>query len=256
MKIPFNRFLLFAVCTVGFLSACKKEESFELPGNPNVVAVNANKVSKLYYKYTVAFPAYTDSTTYYLTYDASDRLTIAADSAVPANRQVFTYSNGSYTWDDINLGYTDHHINFLNTSLLVDSTYYDASGLIITERYLYNNSNKLIKEKLYDNGGGTLQLSHTVDHTYDASGNMIQSVESTGTTTAREYYPNLNNVYMGEVYEPVRARNLEKKRIITSTTGTEIVNTTYTYDSQNRVVTQSSISSTGDTEFFKYTYFN
>jgi hypothetical protein len=150
-----------------------------------------------------------------------------------------------------------HEIFYLNSSLLVDSTLqYQVGGDTTTEKYLYNSSARVIREKVYDYtlAGGSV-LDYTTDNTFDASGNITQSTTSTGTVTTYEYYSFINSIYIGMIYVPVASRNLEKKRTVTDGTTVETIDITYTFDSTNRVSTQTEVSDMGYTVVRKYTYF-
>jgi len=189
-------------------------------------------------------------TTYDLTYDAKDRLTaIAAIPAPPSINFVYTYTSANtVTMDLYQGGILDiHEILWLNSSSYLDTTFqYDNTGDTTTEKYIYNGNKQVIQENIYDYSTSGTSLYSMTTYSYDNLGNVITSVDNLGNTISYSYYTNLpNNLNLGQTFLP-QPINFIKTEILNANGTIETVNHYYTFDSNNRLIEDSTYTAEVD----------
>lgn len=182
-------------------------------------------------------------TTYDLSYDVNNRITgITATPAPPSINFVYTYpAQGSVTMDLFEGGILNiHEMMWLNASSWLDSTFqFDDSGDTTTEKYIYNGNKQLIQQKTYDYSSSVAILDNILNYTYDNLGNVISSVDNQGTTITYTYYTNLpNTLNLGQTFLP-QSPYFIKTATLNSGGSTETATHYYTFDSNNRLVKDS-----------------
>jgi hypothetical protein len=251
MKI-IKTLLPLIVITLSFTS-CKKEKSSEGNENPSL----SYKV-KTYTENIDYGGGYTENVTFNLTYDASDRLVSMTSASSPGDRFEYKYAAGSFTMDLYNSdALSIHEIFFLNSKLLIDSTFqYNDSKDSSTEKYIYNSANQLITVKEYDYSKSTgAMLYNTTNYTYDSNGNAIKITDDY-TITTYEYYTDLkNNLVFGTPYMQAN-KNLVKTTKSGTGSSAIILNHVYTFDTSNRISTETITFDSGEVATRTYTYYD
>jgi len=232
MKNPFPLVLL---ASIFFLWSCKKDNN----------APNSNNGAKpKTYTEDVRNDIIGNSvTTYDLSYDANNRVTGITATPAPASINfVYTYpAQGSVTMDLYEGGILNiHEIMWLNASSWLDSTFqFDNSGDTTTEKYIYNGNKQLIQQKTYDYSSSVAILNNILNYTYDNLGNVISSVDNQGTSITYTYYTNLpNTLNLGQTFLPQSAYFI-KTATLNSGGSTETATHYYTFDSNNRLIKDS-----------------
>jgi hypothetical protein len=241
--------LLTAILGTLFFISCKKDN--QTPASSSLPKT---------YTEDVRSSVLNNVTTYNLTYDANNRLVSLAAIPEPSiTKFIYNYtSSNSFTLDlyDYNiLGI--HEIFWLNSFLLVDSTFqFDNSNDSSSEKYFYNTNKQLVELKNYNYYYTGAVLNLTTDYTYDNNGNATMMSDDAGNTTTYTYYTDLiNTLSMGRSYFPL-SRNFIKTSTLSSGGNTESSTHFYTFDSNNRLVKDSS-STTGTVDVIgikSYTY--
>lgn len=200
-------------------------------------------------------------TSYNVNYDSADRITSMISTSNPGDKFVFHYNSGSsYTLDIFHSNVLFIHQNFiLNPSLLIDSTVrYNDTHDTATEKYFYSVSGQLSKLKEYNHTTATGSvLWNTHNYSYDNNGNLAGDTDDNSVTTY-EYTNMVNNlsIFFFDPTYYTRSHNLLKTTTYQSGGNTEIINHTYTFDSQNRVSTAKEVVAvSGDVVIKSYTYF-
>jgi YD repeat-containing protein len=250
-----NSVLILPFIMIVFFS-CKKDTTTPDP-NPN-----PNSKSKIKtYTEDITTIGNHFAVTFNLNYDANDRLTSIVSTSNPGDKFLIQYtSTNTFTLDIFNSNELEiHELFFLNSSSLVDSSFqYNSSNDTTTEKYLYNASKQLIIKKEFDYSKSTgSQLWNTHNYTYDGSGNMTSDIDDFSQSTYD--YTNLvadiplfffDGTYSG------KSINLVKTSTYSSGGATEVTNHTYTFDSQNRLITERAVNATtGDIVVKTYTYY-
>jgi hypothetical protein len=200
-------------------------------------------------------------TSYNVNYDSADRITSLISTSNPGDKFVFHYNSGSsFILDIFNSNELFvRQIFFLNASLLVDSTVrYSNTHDTATEKYLYNGSNQLSRLKEYDYTTATGSvLWNTHNYSYDNNGNLTG--DSDGNSVYNYEYTNMVNNLSIFFFDPTyytRSHNLVQTTTYQFGGNTQIINHTYTFDSQNRVSTAKEVVAiSGDVVIKSYTYF-
>jgi hypothetical protein len=241
---------LTPVALIAILSffSCKKDNS------PNASSTRP----KTYTESLTSSSLGNSVTTFDLTWDANNRLVSLASTPTPPELKfVYKYSTSSFTLDLYEFSALSiHEIFWLNAIPFVDSTFqYNDTNDTTTEKYFYNASRQLVQrnEYSYSTVSGAV-LFNTTHYTYDSNGNVITEADDNNGTTTYDYYTNLLTPFSLDIaYIPV-TKNLPKTA--TNNSGGTIVSAThtYTFDSNNRLVTDKAVASTGDILIKTYTY--
>jgi hypothetical protein len=245
---------LFYILIVFIFASCQKEFSNNDPGTSQSIL----KVKT--YTEDITSGGTHSAITFNLAYDASNRLTSMISAASSGDKFVFQYSNSSYTMDLYNSNVVSiHEVFFVNSNQFVDSTVqYDDGQDTMTEKYIYNSALQLTTLKEYDYSQLTGAVLFNVEnYTYDSNGNMIQSTESdNNSVTTYDYYSNLvNDVHIFTPYLP-GSKNLVKTTASNIGGTITTINHTYTFDSENRLSTETATEdTTGDVVIKTYTYY-
>ncbi|HEX8334608.1 MAG TPA: hypothetical protein VF622_18430 [Segetibacter sp.] len=250
--IPFFASLL----VIAFFSSCQKQVDWNDITTP-VAPTPASKI-KTYTEDVNITGGSRVVTTFNLEYDASNRLVSMTSASNPGDKFLFQYSSNSFTTDIYNSNsLTIHQVSFLNSFSLVDSTFqYNDTQDTMTEKYLYNSAKQLVKLKEYDYKKSTgAVLYNTHDYLYDNIGNQISDKDSFSVTTYE--YTNLKYDFALGPDHFYKAKNLVKTTQYTSGGSTGTLNHTYTFDSNNRLSTETITGSSNGTSYVvirTYTY--
>lgn len=233
------------------ITSCKKEKNTN--GNLNPLKVKTYTESINY------GGGNSETITFNIEYDSNDRMISMTSASSPGDRFEYKYSSGSFTMDIYNSNeLTIHEIFFLNSKSLIDSTLqYDKSKDTTTEKYIYNNANQLITQKIYDYSKATgAILDNTTHFNYDDAGNMIKETDDYS-VTSYEYYPDLKNyLFTFGLPSDRSTRNLVKKKILTSGGYSVTSNYVYTFDTNNRISTEIMTLDSGEIATRTYTYYD
>ena len=190
-------------------------------------------------------------------YDASDRIVSLTSAASAGDRFVFLYSNGGYTMDLYNSNQLSiHEIFYLNSNSLVDSSFqYNDTNDSSTEKYLYNSAKQLTAIKEYDYSQATGSVLYNVEnYTYDSNGNVLKITDNNSVKTY-DYYTNLSGVSPSfSPYFPVN-KNLVKTTVGNVSGDIVTFSHTYTFDSSNRLSTETATGDNGESSIKTYTYY-
>jgi len=208
---------------------------------------------------------YNSIDTFNIAYDASDRI-ISMVSTSGSGGLYYSYTATSYTLD-IKQGthLVIREVSYINSNQLVDSTFqYNDTNDSSTSKLIFNAGKQLIQMLYYDYtkaGGGRLSGAET--YTYDASGNMITqtdtnasgAVTETKTSTYSSFTANIGLFNM--LYRPSLYKNLPLTITTKSPSGNiiSIENRAYTFDSNNRVVTQTDSDNYGNVVVKTFLYY-
>lgn len=248
-----QRFTLTLAALVSlFVMSCKKESTTT---NNN----NSGKLKTYTEEYSSPVRNFADTSN--VTYDASGRMATLEN---PKGKLVYTYGNGSITADIYDsTGLTIHEVSFLNAQQLIDSTVQVSGTDTSTEKYFYNAANQLVQLRSYDNGGSGLRLSDIDSYTYDSNGNLVTETNQSGNgmlkaTTTRTFTNIAAQFPLMAPFTSAQYKNFPASANIVTTSDT--INETYTYqfDSNNRLVTETTVTTTGgqsSTLVKRYTYY-
>lgn len=178
--------------------------------------------------------------TYHLHYDAAGRLVSLVSESNSGDKFLYTYNGHSYVTElyhskDLVMKQT----SLVGSNLLIDSTIrYLDEGHALTEKYIYNKINQLVKVYEYDYNVNTGSFLYDTRHyEYDKYSNVVKDTDLSSVTTY-EYYPDFkNNVSISPAYLQQPA-NLVKKTTYMLGNVTQIFNHTYTFDRNNRIISE------------------
>lgn len=243
---------LLSVIFIAFVfNSCQKEIS-----NPDTVTPPSNKLKT--YTEDVTFLSGHNVITFNVAYDANDRIISLTSAASAGDRFEYQYTNGGYTQDLYNSNQLSiHKVFYLNSNSLVDSAFeYNDTNDSSTEKYLYNSSRQLTAVKIYDYSLATGSVLYdTQNLTYDNNGNIIKSTDNSSVITY-DYYTNLvSNLPALVPYYYQANKNLVKTTV--GDIGGDIVtfSHTYTFDTSNRLSTETATGDNGEMAIKTYTYY-
>ncbi len=207
---------------------------------------------------------YNSIDTFNIAYDASDRI-ISIVSTSGSGGFYYSYTPTSYTLDIKQGTHLDiREISFINSNQLVDSTFqYNDTNDSSTSKLVYNAGKQLIQQIYYDyiTAGGA-KLSSKETYTYDASGNVITQTDTNASGAVTEtktftYSSFTAGISLFMLYRPAMAKNLPLT-ITTKSPGGNITSTetrAYTFDSNNRMVTQTDSDNFGNMVVKTFLYY-
>ncbi len=227
-----NLTLLTAILGIFVLVSCKKNNSTPAGGGSWPKTMTED----------VRSPSINSVTTFNLSYDANHHVTsIAAIPEPSITKFIYQYSSGnSFTLDLYSYNTLDiHEILWRNASSYLDNTFqYNNTNDSTTEKYIYNSQNQLLHVKNYSYSSGGPVLDHTVDYTYDNSGNAVTESDGQGNTITYTYYTDLlNTLLLDQSFVP------QPKYFIKTATrspGGYTATHFYSFDSSSRLVKDSS----------------
>lgn len=247
LSLPFFAVLLF--------SSCKKNDVNE-NGNSNRV--------KTYIEDASATP-YRKIDTFNLSYDGQGRI-ISMTAQSSGGSFTYQYNPGNIVMDIKNGSYLIiRQYTYLNSNQLVDSSFqFNDTNDSTAEKYLYDATGTITSRREYSGTG--MPFSSTTFHQYDAAGNLVMDIDTdaAGDTVARKRYDHstaLNTNYFQSNLQPYLPRlhkNLVSRETNLSPDGTieySYADHTYSFDDQNRVVTETVTDSYGNVVVKKYTYY-
>ena len=192
--------------------------------------------------------------TFNLNYDSEGRLVSMVSTTSQGDRFEYAYQNGEATLDIFHSNAVTVHENFyLNNNSQVDSTFqYNDTNDSTSEKYFYNGKKQIIKMIEYTYSNGKATADNVTNYTYDATGNLISEVDYYSQTTY-DYYPDLSyHLNLGLSFLP-ETINLVKTTTVSYGT-TQVVNHSYTFDSNSRLSTEKAVGDNGEIVIKTYTY--
>jgi hypothetical protein len=246
-----NSSVRLVIAAILILSSCKKDNSSSNPNNPTQPNTYTEDVRSSIIGNSL--------TTYDLSYDIGGRLTaITAIPSPPSINFVYTYPSANTVTMNLYEGgiLNIHEMMWLNSFSYLDTTFqYDNTGDTTTEKYVYSGNNLLIQAIIYDYSTSGTSIYNTTTYTYDNLGNVISSEDLLGNMISYSYYTNLENTLrIGQTFLPQPA-NCIKTEILNSNGSIETVNHYYTFDSNNRIIEDSTYTPEVDLIAIKsYTY--
>lgn len=244
-----------ALSVILFLAACKKND------------VNDNGTSqriKTYIEDASATP-YRKIDTFNLSYDGQGRI-ISMTAQSSGGSFTYQYNPGSIVMDIKNGSYLIiRQYTYLNSSQLVDSSFqFNDTDDSTAEKYLYDATGKITLRR--EHYGAGMQLSRTTYYNYDAAGNLVREIDTdaAGDTVSQKRYDHnaaANTSYLAsslQPYMPPLHQNLVIRETNLSPDGTieySFTDHAYSFDDQNRVVTETVTDSYGNVVVKKYTYY-
>lgn len=246
LTIVRKKILLFALISSTLFLSCKKETS----NSPDP----ASRVKTYTEEYTSGSTHVTG--TFNLNYDNDGRLISMISTSSQGDRFQYNYLNGGATVDIFNSNTLSVHEKFLlNSDSKLDSTFqYNDTQDTTTEKYIYNSNKQLIKMINYVYSGGSSAVDDVTTYTYDASGDAVKEQDYYSQTTC-EYYTDLSNsLSLGLDFLPFNSKKLVKTTTISDGYSTQVLNHTYTFDSDKRLTGEKIITDTGDIAIKTYTY--
>ncbi len=207
---------------------------------------------------------YNSIDTFNIGYDASDRIISVSNSG--GSGFYYTYTATSYTMDLILGGQLNiRDISYINSDQLVDSTFqYNDTNDSSTSKLVYNAGKQLIQLLNYDYtraGGGKLTGKET--YTYDASGNLVTQTDTnaSGGVTETITFTYSNFTAGIDLFNMHYRGSLSKNLPLTITTKSpggnvrSIETRAYTFDSDNRVVTETDSDNFGNVVVKTFLYY-
>ena len=236
--------------------ACKKDKSADS-------AADANNKVKTYTEDITSPGGVHTIATYTLSYDANGRVTGLIPAPPFDFKILYSYNTGiNYSVEVYNSNILNIHEDmFYNANSLLDSTFqYNNSQDTTTEKCFYNANNQLIKtsEYVYSVTTGS-SLTNSVAYTYDANGNMVQSVGTDAITELYEYYPDLFFAY--PLIGPSDGSVSQKHHLIKTHSRLSSgypdgsASFTYTFDDHNRISTEKGVDDDSTVVLKTYTYY-
>jgi hypothetical protein len=195
--------------------------------------------------------------TYTINYDDRGRITTIESTKKNGPRMVYQYSaENSFTYDkfdDNKLVY--HSINFINSQSLIDSTWWcNIQNDTSSSKFIYNEDKKLIKQKQY-----IIKyilppvLYNTVSYQYDLKGTLVKESDQGYYETSYAYDKEVKNTVQLQPYSPVKEQLPSHSYTTRLGTTTEIKHT-YTFDGNNRVISERAEQNDGRITIMTYTY--
>lgn len=228
-----KRLFFVTLALLVFVYSCKKEdEKPDFSDSENVPLI----VSR-----AITYPQYADIDSTYFFYDNQGRTTGYKDNYNQHTDVSYSGSNVIYTSYDNELpDYTETYT--LNEQKKVEQMVRSISGAINSnEKFYYNSKNQLAKAVTTFTG-----RSDTILYFYDGDNlaryitKHVENATVTSDTTSFEYYPDkvstLNPANFGTPFLGLKSRNLIKKKKM----GIVTREYTYEFDSQNRVIKETS----------------
>ena len=203
--------------------------------------------------------------TFNIAYDASDRM-ISMISNSGGGGFYYAYNSTSYTMD-IKQGshLVIRDICYINSNQLVDSTFqYNDTDDSSTTKLIYNAGKQLTQLLNYEyskTGGAKLMGKET--YTYDASGNMIKQTDTDASGAVTETKTSTYNTIAADyglfntLYRPLPYKNLPVTITTKSASGNIIAveSRAYTFDSNNRVRTETDSDNYGNVVVKTFLYY-
>ena len=198
--------------------------------------------------------------TFNVNYDEQGRVTIIESTTKPGHRMVYQYSaENSFTYDKFEDNkITYHSINFINSQSLLDSTWwYNNMNDTSASKYIYNADKKLTKQKQYIIKFQYLPypvLYNTVSYQYDLKGTLVKETDQGYYETSYAYDKELKNtVQLAPSYFPSN-EELPSHTYTTRLGTTFETKHSYTFDGNNRVISERQERNDGRITVMSYTY--
>jgi hypothetical protein len=232
------------------LCSCQKELSFDtLPPISDTSSGTPHVPNNFLVKTSVIQG---EESNYY--YDSKDRVTSIVSAS--GNKSVFQYnSNNTCTIDNfIGSSLTGHELYFINSYGFVDS-FVKYGKDTTAARYIFDANKLPITKKEYKIVSSRSNLVNTITIEYNSEFNTTRVHDVFNNELTYDYYNNYpNSLNMGFVYL-FKNRNLVKTTTIKARVFTGVLSHTYTFDSLNRITSETiTNSNTGESEIKKYGY--
>ena len=219
-----------------FLASCKKENNPPNSNNTSLVRTYTEELRSSVVGNSL--------TAYTLSYDENNHLTgMTSTPAPPAISFIYKFpSTASATLDLYDQGNLSlHEVFYLNSQGFMDSTFqYNDTNDSTTEKYIYNSGQQLLQQKTYNFFSTGAQLSSTLNYTYDNTGNVASTADDQGQTITYTYYSDMaNTLNLGKTLLP-QGKNLINTATLNDNGTTETTRHFYSFDSNNRLIKDSS----------------
>jgi hypothetical protein len=244
---------LAALVSIIIISSCQKEPSVDLPAATDRVKTYTEDITSPSTGHTV--------TVFNLNYDGSNRITSMVSVSDAGNKFVYTYPSANIIYSDFySGGVLGIHYEAYMLNNRIDSAFeYNDTNDSTTQKFIYNSSGDYVK--LYDYTYSKLSgsvLDNTTDYTYDGSGNQLTAEDSDGNGELYTYYD--DKVYAHPLIGPPLIPNVKRKLIKTYTVTSsgipqETATLTYTFDSNDRISTETWTTDGGSVLVKTYTYY-
>ena len=244
-----NPSLLATLIVLSLFSACKKDN------DSPATTVSLPKT----YTEDVRSSAYNAKATFNLVYDGNNRLISMTAIPEPAIvKFIYNYTSANtLSLDLYNSNALSIHENFwLNSASRLDSTFqYNDEGDSTTEKYIYNSSGQLVKEKNSTYNSLGTNEDYTIDYTYDNGGNLTQEHNSRGSSVTYTYYTDLPyTLNIGLNFQP-QPKYFIKTATSSASGSPQTATHFYSFDSSNRLIKDSASVTGVDAIAIKtYTY--
>ncbi len=246
----------FKLSVIVLFASCQKEPV------PNEPAARLPKVKTYSEDLTSSYLGHI-AFNYDISYDADNKIISAISTSAPGTRLLLNYPSASkYTTDFYENNILKLYKDFyLNSNSFVDSTFqYNNTKDSSTEKYFYNNNNQVIKIKKYNYSKITgSELSNTITNIYNMDGDLVSSTGTDKKIETYEYYTDLS--YSAPlVFGPPNSSSAKKIHLIkkhtVSSNGSFVTssNHTYTFDSNNRITTETQTFTDGSSLVKTYSY--
>ncbi|UAY53549.1 hypothetical protein [Ferruginibacter albus] len=252
--------LILSAIIVLTISSCSKSD------NP----ANLSARIKTYSETVTSNVIGNSADSFLLSYNSDGQLVSMSSIPHPPAKIAYVYGANDFKmtitgYDNTNL----YETVFLKGSL-IDSTFqYDDDGGsadTTTEKYFYNGNNQLFQLNTYYYYFGNSELDKSEYYVYDAAGNVIKDSTAGGQVITYEYYLDKTlGVDVSNLFNPFfasfKSLNLVKSKTTKDSYSDEVVisNSTYTFDANNRVETETqTITENGNpagTAIRRFTYY-
>ena len=244
--------LSVSLLIIALVTSCKKEVATDMitPNTPVSAKVKT-------YTEDITTGGSQMVTTFRLDYDGNGRLVKLVSLSNTGDKFIYKYNTNSYSTDLYNSDeLVMQQTSFIGSLMLIDSVvqYYNNEQAL-TEKYIYNADNKLIKLNQYDYkkaSGSSLYNYH--NYSYDKNGNISRDADIFSVTTYDYYTDSKYEVVIGPAYSQ-KPNHLVKTTTYTIGGVSEIFNHFYTFDSNARLITERITKlRSSDVLLKKYTY--
>ncbi len=248
--------LLFSLGILFIFNSCQKQLPDADPSNPGTPPINTSSKIKTYTEDATDANGH-NVVTFNVNYDASNRVTSLVSTSNTGDKFVYQYTANTFILDIYNSGALSiHDITFISSNGLPDSSFqYNDTNDTSTDKYYYNSAKQIIKDIEYEYSSGVSTEYNASVYAYDANGNVSSITDDFSVTTYDYYTDKVNNISLPNL-TPFLNKNLIKTTTYDDGSGDVVViHHTYTFDSSNRVLTETDTADNGDIFIKTYTYY-
>ncbi|HEX2935655.1 MAG TPA: hypothetical protein VHO72_09915 [Bacteroidales bacterium] len=239
-----KKLTLCTLVLLAFVYSCKKDEETENPATENVPLIATRAIT---------YPGSSNVDSTYYVYDSQGRYAGYYDNHKQRVDITYSGSNVIYkAYDDNTLKYTDTYT--LNAQGM--ATQLVRTGAVSgTEKYIYNNANQLTHSvSMFYGSHDTTFYSYEGDNFTQSITRYEENSVVTRDTIRFEYYTDkvstVNPANYGATFMGPSSKNLIRKKTMRQI----IRDYTYEFDSQNRVIKETSANGDNVVNTVHYTY--